>query len=112
MKQKQKSRRTVKVETPIAETESSPKQTLITALKSNWLVVGIIALLSLGALGAGLKYLEDDAKREIARRELQKGKIIEKQEESLLNRINPFLPASLPNPTPQLSRELIYSGSK
>lgn len=81
-------------------------------LKSNWLTVAIIAFLSLGALGAGLKYLEDDAKREIARRESQKGKIVEREEESLLNRINPFLPASLPSPTPQLSKELIYSGSK
>ncbi len=33
-------------------------------------------------------------------------------EESFLNRLNPFLPAPLPNPTPQLSKELIYSGSK
>ena len=71
-------------------------------LKANWLMIAIIAFLSLGALGASLKYLEDDARREIARR-ADKSQLIDSKDESLLNRINPFLPAPLPNPTPQLS---------
>ncbi len=98
----------------LSENESIRKPSLFSKLKANWLVVLIIAFLSLGALGAALKYLEDDAKREIARRESQKGKIVDKNEsaEPLLNRINPFLPAPLPDPTPALSREYLYSGSK
>ena len=88
------------------------KKGIFAYLKVNWLVALIIAVLSLGAFGAGLKYLEDDAKRELAKRESRKGNLLEKQEESFLNSINPFLPAPVPNPTPQLSKELIYSGSK
>nr|HMS42737.1 hypothetical protein [Pyrinomonadaceae bacterium] len=42
---------------------------IFAVLKTNWMAVVIIAFLSLGALGASLKYLEDDAKREMAKRE-------------------------------------------
>ncbi|CAN5463183.1 hypothetical protein BH10ACI1_BH10ACI1_02090 [soil metagenome] len=112
MSKKRKFRRFVKDETPIVKTEEKSKRNLFGYLKSNWLVVLIIAVLSLGAFGAGLKYLEDDAKREIARRAENKGKLSDDKGESLLNRINPFLPAPLPSPTPQLSKELIYSGQK
>jgi hypothetical protein len=95
--------------------QANRKPNLLAKMKANWLVVLIICLLSLGALGAGLKYLEDDARREMAKREAQKGKLLsdkEKSETSLLNRINPFLPAPLPNPTPQLSKEYLYAGGK
>lgn len=112
MKQKRKMHRLVKGKTPIVEANESAKQNSLGKPKSNWLVIGIIALLSLGVLGAGLKYLEDDAKREMAKRESRKNNQLQKQEESLFNSINPFLPAPLPSPTPQLSKELIYSGQK
>jgi len=98
-----------------SENKASGKINLFAKLKANWLVVLVISFLSIGALGAGLKYLEDDAKRELARRESHKGKLLtesEKGKESLLNSINPFLPAPLPNPTPQLSKEYLYAGSK
>ncbi len=85
------------------------KSHLISTLKSNWLMVLLIAFLSLGALGASLKYLEDDARREMAKRESRKSNFLDKSEESFLNRINPFLPAPVPNPTPQLSKEYVVA---
>lgn len=97
---------------PVNSVNKNISNVRLAYLKSNWLIIGIMAFLSLGALGAGLKYLEEDAKREIVWRESQKGKLTDKSEESFLNRINPFLPAPLPSPTPQLSKELIYSGQK
>jgi hypothetical protein len=73
-----------------------------------WMAVGLIAFLSLGVMGAGLKYLEDSARAEKARRladPLAKS-------ESLLAGVNPFLPPPPPSPTPQLSKEYIYAGSR
>jgi FG-GAP repeat len=67
-----------------------------------WLVA-LLGLLSLGALGAGLKYLDEDAKREIARNS---------RERSFLSGVNPFMPAPPPEPTPQLSKEYVYAGSR
>lgn len=78
-------------------------------LKNHYWMIGLILLLSLGVFGAGLKYLEEDAKRQIANGKLATGN----QDQSFLNRINPFLSApSLPTPTPQLSKEYLYAGSK
>lgn len=79
--------------------------------QSKLLTIGIIALLSLGTLGAGLKYLDDDAKRELAKRNAATP-LNPVKDESALNSINPFLSAPLPSPTPQLSKELIYAGSR
>ena len=81
-------------------------------LKSNWWLIAFVAFLSIGALGAGLKYLEEDAKREIARRAENKGKIKDLKEPSMLSGINPFVPAALPNPTPRLKIEYMYAGGK
>jgi hypothetical protein len=75
-------------------------------------VIGVICFLALGALGAGLKYLDDDAQREIARRANSKGNLNDKHEQSFLNKVNPFLPTPTPTPTPQLSKEYIYAGSR
>ena len=80
-------------------------------MKRHWWAFGIIALLSLGTLGAGLKYLDEDAKRELAKREIATP-LNPVRDESLLNAINPFLPAPLPVATPQLSKEYIYAGSR
>jgi hypothetical protein len=77
--------------------------------KRGWLIVGIIALVALGALGAGLKYLEDDARRQSADGSLKNA---DPTEQTLLNRINPFISPPPPLPTPQLSKEYIYAGGK
>ena len=81
----------------------------IVYLKNHWWAIGLIAFLSLGTLGAGLKYLEEEAGRQMenGRLKTENGK-----NSSLLNRFNPFLPAPTPAPTPQLSKEYFYAGSK
>jgi hypothetical protein len=82
-------------------------------LKANLWLIGITAFLTLGALGAGLKYLEEDAARELAKRASNKGNLNNAAEQSsVFNKLNPFLPTALPAPTPQLSKELIYAGSR
>ncbi len=79
-------------------------------LKQHWVAVGLIVFLSLGVMGAGLKYLEDDARRVMADR--SKATQLNPVNEGLLSKINPFLSAPLPSPTPQLSKEYVYAGSK
>jgi hypothetical protein len=88
------------------------KVSAISYLKSHFWLVGVICFVSLGVLGAGLKYLDEDAKREIVKRGSNKGNISDRKDESFLNKINPFLPAALPSPTPQLSKEYIYAGQR
>jgi len=93
---------------------SLAKKSIWTKLKnpSNWWMIAVIAFLALGAMGAGLKYLDDDAQREIARRANNKGSLNDRQDQSFLNKVNPFLPTPTPTPTPQLSKEYIYAGSR
>ena len=74
------------------------------------LTVLIIGLLSLGTFGAGLKYLDEQAKDTIAQRAVATP--LNPAQEGLLAKINPFVPAALPSPTPQLSKEYIYAGSR
>ena len=62
----------------------------------------IVAFLSIGALGAVLKYLDEDA---------QKQKLLAARDRSALSRINPFFDPT-PTPTPQLSKEYLYAGSR
>ncbi len=81
-------------------------------LKTHLWLVGLLVFLTIGTLGAGLKYLDEDASREIARRANRKGNLNDQREESLLNKINPFLPPPSPSPSPQLSKEYIYAGSR
>jgi hypothetical protein len=81
---------------------------LLAAGTRSWLIVGVIALITLGTLGAGLKYLEEDANRQTANGQLTDGS----QKTSLLNTINPFISNPTPTPTPQLSKEYIYAGGK
>jgi hypothetical protein len=75
----------------------------------HWWVIALIAFLSLGVLGAGLKYLEDSAREEKAKRQQNP---LGAKDEGLLARLNPFMPAPTPTPTPQLSKEYIYAGSR
>jgi hypothetical protein len=74
----------------------------------NWLAIGMLTFLSLGVMGTGLKYLEDSVRAEKARRDqnpLAKS-------DPLLASVNPFLPRPTPSPTPQLSKEYVYAGSR
>src|SRR5882757_3986277 len=64
-----------------------------------WMAIAILAFLSMGVLGAGLKYLEDSAREEKAN---QPQNFLAKPSDSLLSRLNPFTPAPTPTPTPQL----------
>jgi hypothetical protein len=75
---------------------------------SRWWLIALIVFLSLGVLGAGLKYLEDSARAETTR---QKQNPLAK-DQNLLASMNPFMPAAPPSPTPQLSKEYIYAGSR
>ncbi len=97
-------------ESDALENQSS-KPNWLTYLKSHALMVGIIGLVAFGVLGSGLKYLDEDAKREIVRRANNKGNL-NNQEESFLNKVNPFLSPPDPTPTPQLSKSYIYAGSR
>ena len=86
-------------------------------LKTHALVIGIVAFLSLGVLGAGLKYLDESAQQEVVRRNAAKGNSNnlneqKNHEQSFLNKVNPFLTDPTPTPTPQLSKEYIYAGSR
>ena len=80
-------------------------------LKQNWLMILIICTASLGVLGSGLSYLEQDAQKETAKRNASTP-LNPVKDESMLNSVNPFLPAPTPAPTPQLSKEYIYAGSR
>jgi hypothetical protein len=105
----------IAIESPSIIEESSPSESrkggVLSYLKAHLLMVGIISFLALGVLGASLKYLDEDAKREIAKRANNKGSI-SKQEQSFLNKVNPFLPDPTPAPTPQYTKEYIYAGSR
>jgi len=88
----------------------SNKSTKFTYLKTHWWVVGLIALFSLSALGAGWKYLDENARQTLAQREAATP--LNPSQEDLLSQLNPLVPAALPTPTPQLSKEYIYAGSR
>lgn len=62
-----------------------------------------VVLLAVLAFAGALKYLEEDARREMAKNS---------KDPSLLSSINPFIAPPPPAPTPQLSKEYIYAGSR
>jgi hypothetical protein len=72
-------------------------------LRTHLWVAAVVAFLALGALGAGLKYLDEDAKREMAKNS---------KDRSVLSTMNPFMPPPTPALTVQLSKEYIYAGSR
>ena len=82
-----------------ARAESSDQR----SLSDNWWKIGIVAFLVIGVSGAILKYLDDDAKRQM---------LLPAKDRSALSSINPFIPAPTPTPTPQLSKEYIYADSR
>lgn len=95
---------------PEFQTGESPNRSLFTKIKERWWMIGIVGMLSLGVLGSTLKYLDEDAKQQLAERAAATP--LKPHKESLLNAINPFLSAPLPSPTPQLAKEYIYAGSR
>jgi len=94
------------------ESNKPSKATWLGYLKnpSHWWVIGLITFLSLGTVGAGLKYLEEDAQRQKATKKPLL--TANSSSEGWLNSINPFVEPPLPTATPQLSKEIIYSGSR
>ena len=70
-------------------TASTGGSNLLSYIKTHLWLVGVICFLSLGVLGAGLKYLDESAQREIARRNAAKGNLNnfnDKSQESFLNK--------------------------
>ena len=98
------------VETPETnDSKEAGRSGLLNYLKSHLWVVGVIVFVTLGAFGAGMKYLEDTAKRDRASNNTANG------EQSLFSKVNPFAANPLPTATPvpvQLSKEYIYAGSR
>ncbi len=78
-------------------------------LKTHWWAVALAAFLSFSVLGATMKYMEEDARRQMANGSL---KSPNGENQSLLNRVNPFITLPVVNPTPQLSKEYIYAGGR
>ena len=78
---------------------------------AHWWVIGLIALLTLGTFGAGLKYLEDSAQKQKTAK-MNSPQNTAAGNESLLNNLNPFVEPPLPSAAPQLSREYVYAGSR
>jgi hypothetical protein len=79
------------------------------SLKRNWLMFLIIGFLTFGALGSGLKYLEQEAMRQ---RQTDDGGRQAEKDQSFLNKINPFLHAPPSSQPPHLSKEYLYAGSR
>ncbi len=77
--------------------------------QSKFAAFGIFLFFGLSVFGAGMKFLEDDAQRQIGNGYTAADS---PENQSLLNRFNLFLPAPLPASTPQLSKEYIYAGSR
>ena len=85
------------------EVLSCSRPTIFGSIVGRWWKIGVIAFLVIGASGAVLKYLDEDA---------QGQKLLAAKDRSAISSINPFVPAALPTATPQLSKEYIYAGSR
>lgn len=76
-------------------------------VKAHWVISVIVALAIFTTTALALKYLDEDAKRKRAA-----GVNASEDLTSWMDTVNPFTTAPLPNPTPQLSKEYIYAGSR
>ena len=85
------------------EVLSCSQPTIFGSIVGRWWKIGVIVFLVMGASGAVLKYLDEDA---------QSQKLLAAKDRSAISSINPFVPAALPVATPQLSKEYIYAGSR
>jgi hypothetical protein len=82
---------------------SSRIRQMRTYVRTHLWAVALIAFLSIGAIGAVLKYLDEDAQRQ---------KHLAAKDRSALSSLNPFL-APPPTPTPlPLRRENLYAGQR
>jgi FG-GAP-like repeat len=82
----------------------------ISYLRTNIWLVALLAFFAIGALGAGLKYLDESAQKQRAE---NKAHPQNKQEQGILSSLNPFAaPAPPPSATPQLSKENVYAGGR
>jgi hypothetical protein len=91
---------------PVSEPEAVARGPLFGYLsycRNHLWAVALIAFLSIGAIGAVLKYLDEDA---------QKQKLLAAKDRSALSRLNPFLAPPTATPTPQLKSEYLYAGSR
>lgn len=91
-----------------SETESHKNWWFGLSLQGKLLAIGTIAFLTVGVFGAGLKYLEEDARKQNAAN--KQSPAANQPNQSWLNAVNPFVAATTPTPTPQLSKEYIYAG--
>ena len=87
----------------VDETTESRHVGTVAYIKRHWVAACIVALAAVTVVASGLKYLDEDAKRQ---------KNLATGERSAISRINPFMPPPPPSPTPQLSREYLYAGSR
>ncbi|MFN0141012.1 MAG: FG-GAP repeat domain-containing protein [Pyrinomonadaceae bacterium] len=96
-----------------AESETTAVQSshlherVIELIKTHRIVSALVVLALFTTTALALKYLDDDAKRKRAA-----GVLASKDSTSWLDTVNPFTTAPMPNPTPQLSKEYIYAGSR
>ena len=89
---------------PDAPTESQSRAARAVGLfrGRKWAVL-IIAVLAVGGFGAVMKQMQESAREQNRLRPEQR---------SALSAINPFVVSPSPTPTPQLSKEYIYAGSR
>ncbi len=79
------------------------KSGTIPFIKRHVAIILATCLIGSGAIGAGLKYLEEDARTQ------QK---LQVKDRNIISSVNPFIAPPTPTPTPQLSKEYIYAGSR
>src|ERR1041384_1664078 len=105
-----KSREQAELTSVRSQEENNNKAGWLKSLTGNhrWRALGIIAFLSMGVIGGGLKYPEESARKEVAR---QKQNQLAARDAGWLSQVNPFMPP-MPTPTPQLSKEYIYAGGR
>ncbi len=88
----------------VAATASAGRtSSLVAYFRGRLWLVAVMLLLVAGVAGATLKYMEEDARRQNA---------MKPRDRSLLSAINPYVTSPSPTPTPQLSKEYIYAGSR
>lgn len=92
------------------QTSNGLFQGAIRLVRTHWVasVIAVLALFTTTALA--LKYLDEDAKRKRAASVV--GAHVSKGASSWLDTVNPFTTAPPPSPTPQLSKEYVYAGSR
>ncbi len=94
-------------ESPAVAGGLNKRSGFVSYVRTHRIAFAIVALALFTTTALALKYLDDDTKRKRAA-----GVLASKDSTSWLDTVNPFASAPLPNPTPQLSKEYIYAGSR